>query len=174
MWFLSLCTKQFGESVHPAQPILYLRLVKFMKVTKAQITACSRTFTLDKPLETQCASQHILQRSNNFFRTVIIPYLIPGRDSYQWMKNNWEVRTTPGSRGNKLLHTPESLAQNIWERTKCLTMQSITKISPKKGRTHSHLFKACLGEKKGKNNHPCMLDYQIRARWEEQVRESSN
>lgn len=72
--FLSLCTKQFGESVHPVQPILCLSLVKFMKVNdKAQIAACCRTFTLDNLLETQRASQHILQRSNNFFRTLRIP-----------------------------------------------------------------------------------------------------
>lgn len=176
VWFLSLCTKQFGESVHPVQSILCLSLVKFMKVNDmAQITACSRTFTLDNPLETQCASQHILQRSNNFFRTLIIPYHLPRGDSYQWMKNNCQVRTTPGSRGNKLLRMPESLAHNIWERTKCLRMQSTITISPKK-REHTLSFVQSLPwrKKKGKNNHPCMLDYQNRTRWEEQVRESSN
>lgn len=150
--FLSLCTKQFGEPVHQMQPIPRINPVKLMKVNdKAQISACSRTFTLDNPLKTQCASEHILQRSNNFSRILIIliiPYHLPCGDSYQWMKNNCEVRTTPGSRGNKLLHTPESLAQNIWERTKCLRMQSIIKIPPKKESTHTHLFKACLGEKK--------------------------
>lgn len=45
-----------------------------MKVNdKAQIAACSRTFTLDDPLETQRARQHILQRSNNFFGTLRNP-----------------------------------------------------------------------------------------------------
>lgn len=139
-WFLSLCTKQFGEPVHQMQPIPRINPVKFMKVNdKAQISACSRTFTLDNALKTQCASQHILQRSNNFSRILIIPYHLPCGDSYQWMKNNCEVRTTPGSRGNKLLHMPESLAQNIWERTKCLRMQSIINIPPKK-REHTHSF----------------------------------